>query len=60
VGENLHEHSNPAVRALYPDGMHTAIAQLIGADLPGAQIRTATLDQPEHGLTTEHTRPPTC
>jgi trehalose utilization protein len=52
-GENLHEHSSAAVRALYPDGMHAAIAQLIGADLPGAQIRTATLDQPEHGLTTE-------
>jgi trehalose utilization protein len=52
-GENLHEHSNPEVRALYPDGMHAAIAQLIGTDLPDAHVRTATLDEPEHGLTAE-------
>jgi trehalose utilization protein len=50
-GENLHEHSNPAVGAIYPAGMHTTIAEglreHLGAD---AHVTTATLDQPEHGL----------
>ena len=25
-GENVHERNEPAVRAIYPDGMHAAIA----------------------------------
>ncbi len=49
-GENVHEHTNPAVRAIYPDGMHAAIARLIADRLPDAVLRTATLDQPEQGL----------
>lgn len=52
-GENLHEHHESAVSAIYPQGMHAAIAQLISDRLPDAQVRTATLDQPEHGLTQE-------
>ena len=52
-GENVHERNNAAVKAVYPDGMHTAIATLIRDRLPGAEIRTATLDEPEHGLTTD-------
>jgi len=52
-GENLHEQRDAEVRELYPDGMHAAIARLIGDRLPGAHFRTATLDQPEHGLTSE-------
>jgi trehalose utilization protein len=51
-GENLHEQQHEAVQKVYPDGMHTVIAagisQLLG---DGATVRTATLDQPEHGLT---------
>ncbi len=53
-GENVHERTEEAVRAIYPDGMHAAVADGI-AELLGdrVQVRTATLDQPEHGLTAE-------
>jgi trehalose utilization protein len=52
-GENLHEQTDADVREVYPDGMHAAIARLIGKRLPDARIRTATFDQPEHGLTSD-------
>lgn len=52
-GENLHEQKHEAVKAIYPNGMHTVIAEGIRENLGegGAQVRTATLDQPSHGLT---------
>ncbi len=37
---------------VYPDGMHAAIAEHLQAQ-PDIQVRTATLDEPEHGLTDE-------
>jgi len=37
-------------RTIYPAGMHAAIAQSLNAQ-PGIVARTASLDQPEHGLT---------
>ncbi|WP_186578972.1 ThuA domain-containing protein [Aquibacillus kalidii] len=47
--ENRHEQSNPKVREVYPEGIHGAIASFLKkADL---NVRTATLDEPEHGLT---------
>ena len=49
-GEFQHEKRNEKVRSVYPDGMHNAIAEGLrkyGFD----QVRTATLDEPEHGLT---------
>ncbi|MBX2825620.1 MAG: ThuA domain-containing protein [Gammaproteobacteria bacterium] len=49
-GENVHEHTNETVRSIYPDGMHETIAASLNQD-PGIQARTATLQQPEHGLT---------
>ena len=50
-GEYLHERQNDAVRQIYPQGMHTTIAESIAAHLgKEAIVRTATLDQPEHGL----------
>lgn len=51
-GEYVHEREHDAVRSVYPDGMHTVIADGI-RELLGDQVtvRTATLDQPEHGLT---------
>ena len=49
-GENVHEHELPAVREIYPDGMHECIAAGLRED-PDLQVRTATLQQPEHGLT---------
>jgi trehalose utilization protein len=53
-GENVHEHRDESVRTIYPDGMHTTIARGISGVLGGAaEVRTATLDQPEHGLTDE-------
>lgn len=52
--ENWHESTQPHVAELYPDGMHGAIAaglsELLGDEV---QVRTATLDEPEHGLTEE-------
>ena len=50
--EYLHEKQNEAVGRLYPDGIHGALA----ASLEGRrdlQVRTATLEEPEHGLTEE-------
>lgn len=52
-GENLHEQQHEAVQKVYPEGMHNAIAAGLRELLPDATIRTATLDQPEHGLTDE-------
>ena len=49
--ENRHEHQNPAVREVYPSGIHGAIASFLTK--AGFQARTATLDEPEHGLTDE-------
>lgn len=47
--EYVHEKRNETVAKLYPNGMHEAIAEGIRED--GIVVRTATLDQPEHGLT---------
>jgi trehalose utilization protein len=49
--EFLHERHNPRVRAVYPDGMHAVIAAALGQ--AGFEVRTATLEEPEHGLTPE-------
>lgn len=51
-GENVHEHKNETVGALYPDGMHSCIAAALEED-PQITARTATLQEPEHGLTEE-------
>jgi len=48
-GENLHEQKSPVVRGLYPKGMHGCIADFLNQD-PSIRATTATLDQPEHGL----------
>jgi len=53
-GENRHEQIEPRVREIYPDGMHTTIQRGISGILGGrAVVSTATLDDPEHGLTEE-------
>ena len=53
-GENIHEREDPAVRAIYPTGMHGAVASGIAEHLgEGARVRTALFDQHEHGLTDE-------
>jgi trehalose utilization protein len=50
-GENRHEQIDPHVRDLYPDGMHTTIADGLRTVL-GAQddVTTHTLDEPQNGL----------
>ncbi|WP_138493564.1 ThuA domain-containing protein [Paenibacillus pinistramenti] len=50
--EYRHERNNEKVAAVYPSGIHNAIAGYLGADQT-LEIRTATLDEPEHGLTDE-------
>lgn len=50
--EFRHEKSSEAVRAIYPDGIHEAIAKHL-REAGGFEVRTATLDEPEHGLTQE-------
>jgi trehalose utilization protein len=52
-GENIHEQQDAAVAALYPQGMHTAIAEGIREFLPEALVTTATLQDAEHGLSAE-------
>ena len=48
--EGRHEKTSDAVRNVYPQGIHGALAEGLGTNAD-MQIRTATLDEPEHGLT---------
>ena len=51
-GENVHERNEPEVRELYPEGLHGAIAAGLSEVLGDrVRVRTATQEQPEHGLT---------
>ncbi|MFO7871398.1 MAG: ThuA domain-containing protein [Kiritimatiellia bacterium] len=50
--EFVHEQKNEFVKKLYPRGMHMAIADYIKKQ-SGVEVRTATLQDPEHGLTEE-------
>ncbi len=53
-GENRHEQVEEHVRAIYPHGMHTTIAEGISEFLGDtAEVSTTTLDEPDHGLTEE-------
>jgi trehalose utilization protein len=47
--EYRHERNDPAVAAVYPKGIHDAIAEPLRRE-PGLVVRTATLDEPAHGL----------
>jgi trehalose utilization protein len=52
--EYVHERTSDAVAKIYPYGIHAAIADAIREHLAtGVSVRTATLDEPEHGLTEE-------
>ncbi|MBI2941190.1 MAG: ThuA domain-containing protein [Chloroflexi bacterium] len=50
--EFRHEKIDPKIAAVYPHGIHEAIAAYL-REQPGLAVRTATLDEPEHGLTEE-------
>ena len=49
--EFVHERENDAVAEVYPDGIHATIAEAL--DERGFETRTATLDEPDHGLTAD-------
>lgn len=49
--EFRHEKRNDKIAAIYPEGIHGAIAQYLKAQ--GLAVGTATLDEPSHGLTAE-------
>lgn len=48
--EFRHEKKSPEISALYPEGIHGAIAKFLNA-AGGITASGATLDEPEHGLT---------
>lgn len=51
-GEFRHEKKNPNVAKHYPQGMHETIAAFLRKE-SDIEVKTAWLDQPEHGLTAE-------
>ncbi|MGE0758473.1 MAG: ThuA domain-containing protein [Pirellulaceae bacterium] len=49
--EFIHERQHEAVRVHYPAGIHAVVAQALQQHLGShVDVRTATFDQPEHGL----------
>ena len=56
-GENRHEKVDPKVQEIYPEGMHTVIAEglrsLLAADGVDAEVRIALLDDIEETLSEE-------
>ena len=50
--EFRHEKTDERVSAIYPEGIHAALAEMLRKN-PDMEVRTATLDEPEHGLTQE-------
>jgi len=49
--EYRHERTDEEAREVYPEGIHATIADFLEDE--GFETRTATLDEPEHGLTEE-------
>jgi trehalose utilization protein len=50
--EFRHEKKEERIRKVYPDGIHQVIADFLKED-GNMEVRTATLDEPEHGLITD-------
>src|SRR5699024_6896235 len=48
--EFRHEKQNEDIAKLYPQGIHGAISDFLSKDSE-IEVTTATLDEPEHGLT---------
>jgi len=48
--EFLHEKKDSSVAEIYPEGIHETIAKYLN-ERPGIEAHTATLEEPEHGLT---------
>jgi len=51
--EYIHEQQDTKVAAVYPQGIHVALRELLAARMDDVQIVTATLEQPQHGLSAE-------
>lgn len=51
--EFKHEVEHEEVRQLYPEGIHFALAKALESSVHRLKCRTATLEEPEHGLTQE-------
>ena len=52
--EFIHERTAARPREIYPEGIHAVLAAALRDRLgPAADVRTATLDEPEHGLSAE-------
>ncbi|MBQ7922505.1 MAG: ThuA domain-containing protein [Clostridia bacterium] len=49
--EYVHEKNEESIRAIYPEGIHSCIAKFLTE--AGYDVKTATLDMPEAGLTDE-------
>ncbi|MCD6095883.1 MAG: ThuA domain-containing protein [Thermoprotei archaeon] len=49
--EYIHEKKDTKVAEIYPKGMHTVIAEFLREE--GFEVRTATLEEKDHGLTEE-------
>lgn len=49
--EYRHEQTDAKVREVYPEGIHGQLANFLKE--AGMEVKTATLEQPEHGLTEE-------
>lgn len=49
--EYRHEREEARIAAIYPEGMHMAIARHLQVE--GLEVQTATLDEPQHGLVAE-------
>ncbi|MCM3697849.1 ThuA domain-containing protein [Paenibacillus macerans] len=49
--EFRHEKTDKAVQEMYPEGIHGQLAKFLSEDQ--FMVKTATLDEPEHGLTEE-------
>lgn len=50
--EFVHEREYEAIKAIYPEGIHSCIAEFLGKE-EAITVRCATLDMEEHGLTEE-------
>lgn len=49
--EFIHENRSESIRTIYPAGIHGAIASALAERLgPAVAVRTATLEEPDHGL----------
>ncbi len=53
--EYRHERRGEEIARIYPEGIHGAIAKYLRAQ-PGMEVRTATLDEPQHGLSASRLR----